>query len=264
VTTDCEPNTVQPSASRRLPTLPALRQSSNVSNAVSPSHIPLDHLLSLIPHLHTRFARYDEVDQNIYQAFVDGIPNAPAIQSHESDLTDASLNYDDQAVWKRIPNTITFPTSYFQKIDSDSSAWGKAVATIDTSHTHIFSYLWNQHSYERMHRNVEIEGPDAINKIVFVPDSHSMLQAFVVNFGLALSKRVFLTWLVWNQEPDESFTIAFAPMSNYKLLNSSTAEIMNVLNDDAAAAEAIRGTVKGFWRAVPLSPEGKRAARPAG
>jgi len=200
----------------------------------------------------------------MYQAFVDSIPNTPPIWGHESDLVDASQKFDDQAVWKRIPNTIASPVAYYQKIDSVSSTWGKAVATIDASHTHVFSYLWNQHSYENKKRHVEREGPVALNKIVFVPDSHSMLWVFVVRFGLALSKRVFLTWLVWRQEPDESFTMAFAPMSDYKRLNSSTTSINNALESDAAAAEAIRGTVKGFWRIVPLSPEGKRAARLTG
>ena len=227
---------------------------------------------------YARFARR-------YAHFESTISNTSPIQSHESDLMDASLKYDDQnydnqdvkicevqtasrellgTAWKRIPNSITSPTSYFQKIDSDSSAWGKAVATVDASHTHVFSYLWNQHSHERMHRHVEKEGPDALNKIVFVPNSHSMLRALVVNFGLAFSKRVFLTWLVWRQEPDKSFTLAFAPLSDSKRFNSATVEIYNALNDDAAAAGAIRGTVKGFWRIVPLSPEGKRAARPLG
>ena len=153
----------------------------------------------------------------MYQVFVDGISNTPPIQTHESDLMEASLKYDDQAVWKRIPNTLTSPTSYFQKIDSDSSAWGKAVATIDASHTQVFSYLWNQDSYEHVHRNAEREGPDALNKVVFVPDSHSMLNVFVVDFGMALSKRVFSMWLVWRQEPDNSFTIAFAPLKEAPL-----------------------------------------------
>jgi len=53
-------------------------------------------------------------------------------------------------------------------------------------------------------------------------------------------------------------------MSDYKRFNSATVEINNALNDHAAAAAAIRGTVKGFGRIVPLSPEGKRAARPTG
>jgi len=83
-----------------------------------------------------------------------------------------------------------------------------------------------------------------------------------VSFGLLLSKRVFSTWFVWCQEPDGSFTVAFAPMSDYKRLNSSTTSISNALESDAAAADAIRGSVKGFWRIVPLSPEGERAARP--
>ena len=214
-----------------------------------------------------------------YAHFESTIPNYPPIQPHESALIDTSLVYDDQAQqlerqavfqqrnmagfiegWKRIRNTITSPVAYFQKIDDDSSAWGKAVATVDASHTGVFSYIWNQHSYEHTNRNADKEGTDALNKVVFPPDSHSMLNAFVVNVGLAVSARVFSTWVVWRQEPDESFTVAFAPMGDNKLLNSSAAEIMNALNDNAAAAEAIRGTVKGFWRIKPLAPEGKQAA----
>jgi len=108
-----------------------------------------------------------------YAHFESTIPNSSPIQPHESDLMVASLKYDDQAAWKHIPKTITSLTSYFQIVDSDSSAWGKAVATIDASHTHFFSYLWNQHSYQHTNRHVEREGPDALSKVVFVPDSHT-------------------------------------------------------------------------------------------
>ena len=215
-----------------------------------------------------------------YAHFESTIPNSPPIQPHESALVDKSLTFDDQNVdyedpkirrvqmaaiellgtgWKRVPNTIASPVAYFQKIDDDSSAWGKTVATVDASLTRVFSYIWNQHSYEHMNRHVKKEGTDALNKVVFPPDSHSMLRAFIVNFGLAISARVFSTWLVWRQEPDKSFTIAFTPMSDYKLLNTSTTEIDNALNYNAAAADAIRGAVKGFWRIKPLAPEGKRA-----
>jgi len=224
---------------------------------------------------HARFARR-------YAHFESTIPNSPPIQPHESALVDTSLTFDDQNFdsrpltareefeidlmgvrtdgWKRIPNTIASPVAFFQKIDDDSSAWGKAVATVDASHTHVFSYLWNQHSYDHINRNADKEGADALNKVVFPPDSRSMLRANIVNFGLAVSARVFSTWLVWRQEPDESFTIAIAPMSDYKRFNSATVEINNALDGDDEDADAVRGTVKGFWRIKPLAPEGKRAA----
>ena len=221
---------------------------------------------------HARFSRR-------YAHFESTVPNSPPIQSHESALIDTSLMYDDQAQqlerqavsaqrnmaifveeWKRIPNTIASPVAYFQKFGGDLSAWGKAVAIVDASHTSVFSYLWNVHSYEHMNSYADKEGTDALNKVVFAPDSHSMINAFVVNFGLAVSARVFSTWNVWRQEPDESFILAFAPMSDYKQFNCVTVEIETALNDDAAAAEAIRGTVKGFWRIKPLTSEGKQAA----
>jgi len=224
---------------------------------------------------HARFVRR-------YAHFESTIPNSPPIQPHESTLIDTSLTFDDQhcdaktllalagearlalakaaRAWQRIPNTIASPFAYYQKIDDDSSAWGKAVATVDASHTHVFSYLWNQHSYDHINRNADKEGADALNKVVFPPDSRSMLRANIVNFGLAVSARVFSTWLVWRQEPDESFTIAIAPMSDYKRFNSATVEINNALDGDDEDADAVRGTVKGFWRIKPLAPEGKRAA----
>jgi len=216
-----------------------------------------------------------------YAHFESTIPNSPPIQPDESALIDTSLVYDDQAQqlerqavfaqrnmagsvegWWRVPNTIASPVAYFQKIDSDSSAWGKAVAIIDASHTHVFSYLWNRQSFEHVNSNAHEEGADALNKVVFPTESHSMLRVNVVNFGLAVSARVFSMWFVWRQEPDESFTIAFAPTSNfkYKLLNSARVEIDNALDDNAAAAQAVRGTANGFWRIKPLAPEGKQAA----
>jgi len=215
---------------------------------------------------HPRFIRR-------YAHFESTIPNSPSIQPYESALIDTSLEYDDQyrdanvitlaRAWQRVPNTIASPVACFQKIgfndmsDGDSSAWGKAVATVDASHTRVFSYIWNQHSYEQMNRHADKEGAGALNKIVFPPDSHSMLRALVLNFGLAVSARVFSTWYVWRQERDKSFAVAFAPMSDYKRFNSATVEINNALDDQAAAAEVIRGTVKGFWRIKPLAPEGK-------
>jgi len=41
-----------------------------------------------------------------------------------------------------------------------------------------------------------------------------MFKVNVMRFGLAVSARVFSTQLVWRQEPDDSFIIAFAPMSD--------------------------------------------------
>jgi len=207
-----------------------------------------------------------------YAHFESAIPNSPPIQSHESNHIDISLSNDDECVgarWSRVPNTIASPVAYFQKIDDDSSAWGKAVATVDASHTRVFSYLWNQRSYDHMNHNADKEGADALNKFVFPPDSHSMLRVNIVNLGLAVSARVFSTWFVWRQEPDKSFTMAFAPLSSYKRFDSTrrfkraAGEINGALESDAAAGEAIHGTVKGFYCISPLAPNGKRAAERA-
>ena len=154
--------------------------------AKSPNALPtlgtgtavLDHLLAAIPALHTKLARYDAVDAAAYNQFeCDTIPNAPPILPHENALVGKSVTYDDQRAdysdlsandlvnlseeemnalivsragdknWKRIPNTVTEPVSYFRKIESDSSAWGKATATVDASATSVFAARWCQSSY---------------------------------------------------------------------------------------------------------------------
>ena len=143
---------------------------------------------------------------------------------------------------------------YYQKIDNDSSAWGKAVATIDRSHTHVFSYLWNQDTYEHVRRSAEAEGITALNKIVHVADSHSMLLAFTVSFGLGVSPRVFATWMAWRKEDDGSFTIAFTPMEEYNE-QIHTLEIKDAIANLGVAANAIRGSVKGFWRIKRLADD---------
>ena len=244
------------------------------THSTAPPHLPasltatkiLDHLLNLVPALHAKYARHDEVDAALYAHFESTIPIAPPIQPHESNLVDTSLLFDANEQlhkFKRMKGTITSPVDYFQKIEGDAGVWGKAVATIDTSHTHVFSYLWNQHSHENTARNVAQEGPDALRKVVFVPDSRSMLNAFIVTFGLGVSSRIFTTWFVWSQQPDKSFIIAFAPMTDFNRTNSSTAEVNNALSSDATAAVAIHSTVNGFWRIKPLAPEGKRAVERA-
>ena len=154
--------------------------------AKSPNALPtldtgtavLDHLLAAIPALHTKLARYDAVDAAAYNQFeCDTIPNAPPILPHENALVGKSVTYDDQRAdysdlsandlvnlseeemnalivsragdknWKRIPNTVTESVSYFRKIESDSSAWGKATATVDASAASVFAARWCQSSY---------------------------------------------------------------------------------------------------------------------
>jgi len=67
----------------------------------------------------------------------------------------------------------------------------------------VFSYLWKMRSFEHMNRHAGREGQGALNKVVFPPESHSMLRVFIANFGMAVSARVFSTWLVWRQERDK-------------------------------------------------------------
>jgi len=264
--------------------LPLTERSQVALDAVSSATATkiLDLLLTLIPNLHMHYARYDEVDASIYAYFLSAIRSAPPIKIHETALVDKSLTYDDQAAeldrdaelqrtladrnlvglnvflaasWKRIPHTVTSPVAYYQNLVNGSSAWGKAVTIVDVGADYAMSYVWNLHAYEHAQRHISREGVDALNRIAYAPDSHSMLRANIVNFGMATRARVFSTWFVWRQEDDGVLTIAFAPMADYKQFNSATVEINNALSDDDAAANAVPGTVKGFWRFRPLAPD---------
>jgi len=68
------------------------------ASSVAPplAHATLDHLLSCIPNLHTRFARYDEIDEATYTKFERDIPSAPPVLPHENALCDKSRASDDQ------------------------------------------------------------------------------------------------------------------------------------------------------------------------
>jgi len=68
------------------------------ATAVAPqlAHATLDHLLSCIPHPHTRFARYDEIDEATYAKFERDIPAAAPVRARENALCDESRAYDDQ------------------------------------------------------------------------------------------------------------------------------------------------------------------------
>ena len=75
----------------------------------------------------------------------------------------ATVKYDDHSTaWRRIPNSVTESVAYYQKIESDAKAWGKAVATIDAPKNEVFAFLWCLDCHERKVEHVKDEGGDAI------------------------------------------------------------------------------------------------------
>jgi len=251
-------------------------KSSNALPTLHTGTAVLDHLLAAIPALHTKLARYDAVDAAAYYQFeCDTIPNALPIHPHEDALVDKSVTYDDQWAdysdlsandlvnlseeemnalivsragdknWKRIPNTVTKSVSYFRKIESDSSAWGKATATVDASAAGVFAARWCQSSYANSKSHTDlgekagyvccclragvppppsntrfarlcVEGANSLRRVAFEPHSRSMLLVFLVRLSSSLvSDRVFATWLTWREEKDKSIVIAFAPLEEY-------------------------------------------------
>ena len=113
-------------------------------------------------------------------------PSTPPILAFEDALVDRSTLYDSPLLkqkFKRIPNTIRDDVSYFQKIESDSTAWGKAVVTVDAPAASVFARRWLQNSYENTMHHVKMEGDDALQHVVHVPNSHSMLYATLIGLS---------------------------------------------------------------------------------
>jgi len=153
-----------------------------------------------------------------------------------------------------IQGTVREPVEFYQKVEGNAGLWGKAVSTIDASAARVFADMWCKNSHENRKNYVEKQGPDALSKAVHMEDSHSMLLVNLVRLPSPVSNRVFSTWFTWRKEPDNSFLVAYGPMSDYKRFNSSTVDINKALEADAAASKAIRGTVRGYWRIKPLAP----------
>jgi len=114
-----------------------------------------------------------------------------------------------------IQGTVREPVEFYQKVEGNAGAWGKAIATIDASAVRVFADRWCQNSHEHKTTNVEKQRPDTLRKVIHMKDSHSMLFVNLLHLPSPVSNRVFATWLTWRKEPDNSFLVAFAPLEGY-------------------------------------------------
>ena len=156
-------------------------------------------------------------------------------------------------IWRRIPNTVRESVSYFKKAEGDTSVWGKAVATVDTSAARALAYRWCVASYENVESNVKIHGPDALRKVIYEDDSHTMLYVNLVRLGGVLASRVLATSFSWREEDDGSFLVAWAPVAEHSS-SERVAQVDEIIRSDAAAAQATRATTRGFWHFKALAP----------
>ena len=125
--------------------------------------------------------------------------------------------------WRRIPNTVCESVSYFKKAEGDASAWGKAVATVDTSAARALAYNWCMSSYERIESNDKFQGLGALRKVIDEDSSHTLIFVNLVRLGGVLADRVFASTFSWRQEDDGSFLIAWAPVEEVGNATSSKA-----------------------------------------
>ena len=262
----------QQSNPKTIPQIRRLKSANQTTTSQAKAH---EHLLSLVPILHARFARYDEVDQAQIEEFEEQVKRPPPIQPHEDTLITASVGADDAALdeerlavlremnpdatlagaacWKRIAGTVREPVSYFQKTSSNAN-WGKARATIDAPAARVLAYMFCQDSYASAHQHIKQHNDqNTLGKAISIPNSRSLLLVFLVRLGLAVSDRVVATWFAWREEADGSYVLAFAPIEEYAD-KERVAQVDDLISSDPHAATAIRATARGFWRFRPLAP----------
>ena len=132
-------------------------------------------------------------------------------------------------VWRRIPNTVHESVSYFKRAEGDASAWGKAVATVDTSAARALAYNWCLGVYGRVESNAGEQAPSDLRKVIHENDSRTMIFMNLFRLGGVLASRVFATTFSWREEDDGSFLIAWAPVEEVSITPSSKAMITRPL-----------------------------------
>jgi hypothetical protein len=224
---------------------------------VSLSSLFLKHFISSIPGLHARFARDDQIDEAALQHFEDVIvPTSPQPSPDEVEFTRKMLLCDDRhspdSGWYRIPGSVQESVDYYQKSVGGDSAWGSATTIIDASAALVCGYLWTQDTYARISRHYSVEGQGAFWKTVVIPNSRSLITTFLVSLGGGLSDRLFSLYLCWTREENGEFILAFADLSACSQ-RSHVEAMESLIKLDKKASAAVRGTLTGIYRIMPIA-----------
>jgi len=135
------------------------------------------------------------------------------VQQHELVLVPHKLL--SHSLRSLVQGTVLEPVEFYQKVEGNAGAWGKAVATVDASAARVFADRWCQNSHEHKKKHAEKEGPDTLNEVFHVPNTHSMLLVNLLRLPNPVSNRVFAIWVTWRKEPDNTFLMAFGPMEDF-------------------------------------------------
>jgi hypothetical protein len=236
---------------------PGSTVSSQVDITPELTELILCHLVSAVPHLYTRYARCNEIDEanlNYFETVT--VPSAPPISQAETGLVDRSLLFDaPDSPWKRMPNTIHESVSYFQKsIKNGESAWGKGVASVDASAARVLSTQWSLGSYERIYKHINNYGADCLRKHVQIPNTRSMFFVFLLPFAGTIKDRIFAFWFTWREEENGDIVVAFTDMDDCGEFPDVSEALNREIASHARAAKAVRGSLRGLWRFRPLAP----------
>jgi hypothetical protein len=206
----------------------------------------LNFFLALAPRLHSKYARYDEVDDATLRHFENEVvPGAPPLADHEASLFASSLLYDSSD-FKRIPNTIQEPAEYFERKISGNVSGGKIVLRVDAPASRVFSWLWRVDTYERLIQHHDDEGLAALHETIIIPNSHSMIYSFLITLGFGLDDRVMSTWFAWKRADHGGFLLAFAPTSECPAKQYVDA-MDSTIREDEKACKAEKGELRGLW-----------------
>jgi hypothetical protein len=226
----------------------------------------LDHLMSAVSNLHTKFARHAEVDQANRDHFATVlVPTSPPPAAYEKALHDKAKSFltsvhnrgTPTSLWKRVKGTIKESVAYYNMKVTGDSAWALGVADVDTSAERALSWLWSTETCENFVDAIGAQGPGAFLRTLHLPDSHSMLHSFLTPLSFGLNDRIFSLWFSWERDESGELRLAFAPMDECPERDHVTA-MKKLIDQDPRASRATKGTITGLYQ---LKPRGENICR---
>ncbi|GMI25032.1 hypothetical protein TeGR_g8761 [Tetraparma gracilis] len=220
--------------------------STNVP-ASKEAHALLDNLLQLLPALFAMFNRSGEVDEAVLGQLTERFLTASTQPSaDEAALLDKARAYNDKA-WKRLKGSVWEPVEKWRASAGETSAWGKAVGSVDAAAARVLAYLWYYESYERKNKN----NADLIRLGIEIPNSHSMFQLVELNIG-AGQKRFYASKWTWCRESSGDFIAALTSVQDLPE-GEEKAAILTTIEKNKSSDAVIVSQSRGLYRISSLA-----------
>ncbi|GMI57053.1 hypothetical protein TeGR_g10296, partial [Tetraparma gracilis] len=211
------------------------------------AHALLDDLLLLLPALFAMFERSAEVDEAVLGQLTERFQTASTEPSaDEVALLDKARTYNEKA-WNRTRGSVREPVEKWRASAGETSAWGKAVGSVDAAAARVLAYLWHIESYERL--NAKSSNPIKLG--LDIPNSHSMFQLVELNIGAGQKRFCACKW-TWCRESSEDFFVAVTSVQDLSE-GEEKAAIMETIKKTKSSEAVVLSELRLFYRLRPLA-----------